>query len=75
MGVVSGQNFSAAAGTPFLKILATPLEPARKFNVNAIDCSSVLRVICPCCLVCVFCVIPFLALFLCFFYLIFFLVS
>ena len=26
----------------------------RKFNVNAVDCSSVLRVTCPCCFVCVF---------------------
>ena len=25
-----------------------------KFNVNAVDCSSVLRVTCPCCFVCVF---------------------
>ena len=48
---------------------------ARKCNVNAVDCSSVLRVTCPCCFVCVFFVIPFFALFLCFFYLILFLVS
>ena len=51
-----------------------PLEAARKFYVNAIDCSSVLRVTCPCFVcVCVF-VIPFFALFLCF-YLILFLAS
>ena len=25
------------------------VEAARKFNVNAVDCSSVLRVTCPCC--------------------------
>ena len=30
------------------------IEAARKFNVNAVDCSSVLRVTCPC-FVCVFC--------------------
>ena len=41
-------------------------------RVNAVDCSSVLRVTCPC--FCLF-VIPFFALFLCFFYLILFLVS
>ena len=29
------------------------VEAARKFNVNAVDCSSVLRVTCPCCFVCV----------------------
>ena len=46
-----------------------------KFNVNAVDCSSVLRVTCPLCFVCVCFVIPFFALFLCFFYLILFLVS
>ena len=29
------------------------VEAARKFNVNAVDCSSVLRATCPCCFVCV----------------------
>ena len=48
------------------------VEAARKFNVNAVDCSSVLRVTCPCCFVCecVFC-----DSFLCCFYLILLLVS
>ena len=40
----------------------------RKFNVNAVDCSSVLKVTCPCCVFLLFFVIPFFALFPCFFY-------
>ena len=56
----------------FLHILSNPkkiffqaIEAARKFKVNAVDCSSVLGVTCPCCFVCVcfFLVIPFFAFF------------
>ena len=36
-----------------LKKYFLAVEAARKFNVNAVDCSSVLRVTCPCCFVCV----------------------
>ena len=45
--------------------------------INAVGCSSVLKVTCPCCFVCLFVcfVIPFFALFLCFFCLVLFLVS
>ena len=36
-------------------IISSTEEIPWKFNINAVDCSSVLRVTCPCCFVCVFC--------------------
>ena len=58
------------------KIIFKTVEAARKFNVNVVDCSSVLGShVLVVLFVCVFFVIPFFALFLCFFYLILFLVS
>ena len=49
--------------TTFLKGLKPfyAIEAARKFNINAVNCNSVLRVTCPCCFVCVCFVIPFFA--------------
>ena len=35
-------------------LVSKAVEAARKFNVNAVDCISVLRVTCPCYFVCVF---------------------
>ena len=35
------------------KVSCQSVEAARKFNINAVNCYSVLRVTCPCCFVCV----------------------
>ena len=58
-----------------IKNFSLAIEAARLFNVNAVDCSLVLKVTCSC-FVCLYIfVIPFFASFLYFFYLILFLMS
>ena len=46
---------------------------AGKFNINTVNCNSVLRVTCPSCFVLVFMlfVVPFFSLFICFFLVLF----